>query len=90
MPLENIYMPSNDQSAQSQPQPQPQLHAMLPPASKQNEVRKYTAEDWDAQGPEIIKQYERGTLDGVVKYMRAQHGLDATYETTTLLLYISG
>jgi hypothetical protein len=88
--LEPGYISSNSQPAQphpqphqqpqQQPQPHPQLqlHAMLPPSSKQNEARKYTAKDWDEQRPEIIRLYESNTLNIVAETMRDRHGLDAT------------
>ena len=76
----NIF--SNNQPAlsqwQLQPQLQPQLYAMFPPGINQNEARKYTARDWDEQRPEITRLYENNTLNGVMEYMREQHGLDAT------------
>jgi hypothetical protein len=84
IPPATIYIPSNNQPArpqiqwQPQPQPQPQLHAMFPLGSKQNEARKYTVKDWDAQRPEITRQYENNTLSSVMEFMRERHGLDAT------------
>jgi hypothetical protein len=88
--LEPVYISSDSQPArphphphtqpqlQPQPHPQPQLHAMLPPGSKQNKARKYTAKDWDEQRPEIIRLYKSNTLNSVVETMRDRHGLDAT------------
>ena len=73
--------PSNQpelQQAQWQPQPQAQLHAIFPSGIKQNEVRKYTAKDWEEQRPEIARLYEDNTLSKVMELMREQHGLDAT------------
>jgi hypothetical protein len=92
MPVTAIYMPWDNQpvqeQTQSQPQPQPpsqpqlqpqlQLHAVLPLGVKQNKARKYTAEDWEAQKPEITRLYENKTLKSVMDFMREQHGLGAT------------
>jgi hypothetical protein len=51
---------------------------MLPPATQQNKIRKYSREDWNAQRPEITRLYENGTLESVMKFMRERYGLDAT------------
>jgi hypothetical protein len=84
LPSATIYMSSNNLLAWPQtqlhphPQPQPELHAMVPLGSRQSEARKYTAEDWDAQRPEITRLYENNTLNGVMEIMRERYGLDAT------------
>ena len=65
-------IPSNNQPAQQQ------SHAMFPPVGIQNEARKYTAVDWDAQRPEITRLYESATLESVMKVMRERHRLEAT------------
>ena len=74
MPQATFSVPSNNQPAQ----PQPQCHAMLPPASQQSKIRKYSPKDWDAQRPEITRLYENDTLESVMKFMRERYGLDAT------------
>jgi len=51
---------------------------MLPPASQQNDIRKYTPEDWNVQRSEITRLYENDTLGSVMKFMRERYGLDAT------------
>ncbi|OBT47133.1 hypothetical protein VE00_03127 [Pseudogymnoascus sp. WSF 3629] len=51
---------------------------MAPPAGRQNETRKYTTRDWDAQRLEITRLYDNGTLESVMKFMRDRHRLDAT------------
>jgi hypothetical protein len=48
------------------------------PADGPKELRKYTAEDWDAQRSEITRLYNDNTLESVRDFMRKQHGLDAT------------
>jgi hypothetical protein len=50
----------------------------IPPADGPKELRKYTAEDWDAQKLEITRLYNDNTLERVRDFMRKQHGLDAT------------
>ena len=74
MPQETFSVPSSIHSAQ----PQPQCHAMLPPASQQEKLRKYSREDWNDQRLEITRLYENGTLESVMKFMREQYRLDAT------------
>lgn len=71
-----FYIHPNNQPPQ--PEPQWQSHGMPPPAGKQNEARKYTVKDWDAQRLEIARLYEENTLESVREFMRKQHGLDAT------------
>jgi hypothetical protein len=78
LPPATFSVPSNSQPAQPQPQPQPQHYAMLPPASQQNDIRKYTPEDWNVQRSEITRLYENDTLGSVMKFMRERYGLDAT------------
>jgi hypothetical protein len=51
---------------------------LIPPADGPKELRKYTAEDWDAQKSEITRLYNDNTLESVRGIMRTQHGLDAT------------
>jgi hypothetical protein len=48
------------------------------PADGPKELRKYTAEDWDAHKSEITRLYNDNTLESVRDFMRKQHGLDAT------------
>ena len=67
-------MPSTSQPLQLQPQ----LYTMAPLAGRQNETRKYTTRDWDAQRLEITRLYDNGTLESVMKFMRDYHRLDAT------------
>jgi len=74
MAHETFSVPSSIQTAQ----PPPQYHAMLPPASQQEKLRKYSREDWNDQRREITRLYENGTLESVMKFMREQYGLDAT------------
>jgi hypothetical protein len=59
-------------------QSQPRLHTIVSLAGEQDEVRKYTAKDWDAQRLEITRLYNENALKVVMKVMREQHGLDAT------------
>lgn len=68
--------------------PQAHLHAMRPPAHAHIESRKYTAEDWDIQRPEITRLYwtEDKTLELVMELMTEQHGLIATYLVAATLL----
>lgn len=80
--------PSNQpepQQAQRQPQPQVHLHAKFPSGIKQTEVRKYTAEDWEEQRPEITRLYEDNTLSKVMELMREKLGLDATYGILSIM-----
>lgn len=74
MPQTTSSVPSSNQTLQ----PQPQYHVMLPLVSQQSGIRKYKPKDWDAQRPEITKLYENDTLEGIIKFMRERHGLDAT------------
>jgi DNA-binding transcriptional MerR regulator len=51
---------------------------MLPPTITQNELRIYTAKDWDEQKPEIERLYKDNTLESVRAFMEQHHGLEAT------------
>jgi Clr5 domain len=64
----------NDQPVQ----PQPHIYTISPVASKQAALREFIALDWDVQKTEIARLYENNTLGSVMKFMREQHGLDAT------------
>jgi len=83
MPAATSYATPSDQPAQ----PQAQLHAMLPPARRHVEARKYTAEDWNTQRPEIARLYKDNILERVIELMRERQGLTATYEISTLLIH---
>jgi hypothetical protein len=48
-------------------------------SDRQNEARKYTAQDWEVMKSEIARLYESGTLGSVMRVMREEHGFDATY-----------
>ena len=74
----SVYINPNSQPTQSQSPSQPQFHAILSSGSVQNETRKYTAEDWEKQRPEITRLYKNSTLNKVIEFMREQHGFDAT------------
>jgi hypothetical protein len=50
----------------------------IQPADVPKELRKYTAEDWEAQKSEITRLYNDNTLESVRDFMKKQHGLDAT------------
>ena len=78
--LENFSQPFINQSPELEEEPrrQDQSHDTSPCPIIQTEMRKYTAKDWDIQRPEITKLYGTETLETVMKFMREQHGLDAT------------
>jgi hypothetical protein len=60
---------------------------MLPPTHRQVEARKFTAEDWNTQRPEITRLYEDNILKRVIEIMRERHGLTATYESAAILIH---
>ena len=74
VPAANSNVPASSEPAYSREQ----SHGMPTSTDKSHEARKYTAEDWESQRPEITRLYENGTLESVMKFMREQHGLDAT------------
>jgi hypothetical protein len=86
IPSTSIDRATNDQPVrpqtqwppQTQPPPQPQSHAIFPLGSKQSEVRKFTAKDWEELRSEITRLYENNALNKVIELMAEQHGLSAT------------
>ncbi|KAH9211156.1 hypothetical protein DL95DRAFT_412334 [Leptodontidium sp. 2 PMI_412] len=75
-PLAFFSLPSNNRF--TQPEPQSHVHTRPSLAGRQMEVRKYTTNDWNTHRAEITRLYEDETLPTLMKFMRQNHGLDAT------------
>jgi hypothetical protein len=52
---------------------QPQL--VMP---NENETRRYTAQEWEVQRPEIARLWGNSTLEVLVASMKELHGFEAT------------